>query len=219
MIKNDLLPNDSNFLSYLRGLSIFVIVFGHVGGFWVFRPYSEFLHVFVPIFFFISGAVSFYSFNKTSSITKYYLKRLLGLLIPYYQFCILTFLGFFIINRQFPSFDVNNILELIQIRPSNAIMPFPVGQIWFLHTLFFIILISPLYFFLQKKKESILFFFIVIIVIFSGIQLFIEIDNSIFLLGNNLYKPLVHSIFYIFGIICFSTNRIRNLKFMVPFFI
>lgn len=41
---------DSRFLAILRSLSIFVIVFGHVGGFWLFRPWSEFLHVFVPIF-------------------------------------------------------------------------------------------------------------------------------------------------------------------------
>ncbi len=39
--------DDSLFLAYLRGISILVIVFGHVGGFWIFRPYSEFLNVFV----------------------------------------------------------------------------------------------------------------------------------------------------------------------------
>ena len=47
---------DSQFLAYLRSLSILVIVFGHIGLFWVYKPYSEFLHVFIPIFFFISGA-------------------------------------------------------------------------------------------------------------------------------------------------------------------
>lgn len=71
MIKRRLSHTDSTFLLYLRSLSIFIIVFGHVGGFWVFKPYSEFLQVFVPMFFFISGAVSFYSFNRSSNLTDY----------------------------------------------------------------------------------------------------------------------------------------------------
>ena len=179
-----LLQKDRDFLSYLKGLSIFVIVFGHVGGFWVFRPYSEFLHVFIPIFFFISGAVSFLSFNRTSGVKEYYLKRFSRLLIPYCLLCILCLVVFLIINRRFPLFDIVNILKWIQIRPTSDMTPFSIGQVWFLHTLFFVTLLSPIYFF-----------------------------------GNNLYKPIVHSSFYIFGIICFGTKRIRNLKFLIPFFI
>ena len=42
---------DSLLLKYSRGLSIFVIVFGHVGGFWFYDPYSRFLLVVNAVFF------------------------------------------------------------------------------------------------------------------------------------------------------------------------
>lgn len=98
-------------------------------------------------------------------------------------------------------------------------MPFPVGQVWFLHTLFIITLISPLYFIIQKKNEIMLFMIMATLIFLSGVQLFIDIDNLFYFKHNNLYKPLVHSSFYIFGIIAFSSNRMRSLKFTTIFFV
>jgi peptidoglycan/LPS O-acetylase OafA/YrhL len=219
MITKELLLNDSKFLASFRAISIFVIVFGHVGGFWVFRPYSEFLHVFVPIFFFLSGAVSFFSYNRTHRITEYYEKRFLGLLVPYYLLCILSLFVFVVINKQLPTPDMSYFLKCIQIRPSNAIMPFSFGQVWFLHTLFFITLMSPLYFFLQRINKYILPLIMTIIVMLSGVQLILDIDNYFIIAGNNLYRPLIHSSFYIFGIICFSSDRVNRLNFLAPFFV
>ena len=172
MDTNKLAATDSSFLAYLRGFSIFVIVFGHVGGFWFYRPYSEFLHVFVSIFFYISGAVSYYSFNRVKSVKTYYIKRFTGLLVPYYLMCILSLLVFFIVNQKLPAFSVDSVLKWIEIRPSNALMSFPLGQVWFLHTLFFIILASPLFFLLHAKtNRKVLFVIMCGIVMFSAVQL------------------------------------------------
>ncbi|MBU0701367.1 acyltransferase family protein [bacterium] len=101
---NWLQQQDSEFLAVLRSLSIFVIVFGHVGGFWFYPPWTGFLHVFVPIFFFISGAVSYNGFLKSPSIVQYLSKRIIGLLIPYYFICIVALFVFVIQNDKFPDF-------------------------------------------------------------------------------------------------------------------
>jgi len=205
---------DSDFLAYLRSFSIFVIVFGHVGGFWVFRPYSELLHVFVPIFFFISGAVSLNSYNKSSNLIDYYLKRLAGLMIPYYLLCFLILFIYFQINSHLPTFNILNILRWIQINPPPTTMSFLVGQVWFLYTLFIIILASPLYFLIIQQNRIILVILMVVLVILSGMQLVFNINKFFNFIGNNLFLPLVHSSFYIFGILWISSNQIRNLKLM-----
>ena len=217
MAMNHLSQNDSEYLSYLRSLSIFVIVFGHVGGFWFYRPYTEFLHVFIPVFFFISGAVGLLSFNRSSSIKGYYYKRIIGLLIPYYLLCLISLIVFVCTCKQLPEFDIGNLLKWIEIRPSPDIMPFPIGQVWFLHTLFFIVLVSPVYFYIQDKYRLALPFIVVAIVGCSGIQLFIDI-GFINIMGNNLYRPLVHSGFYIFGFMVFSSTRLQTKTFLISLF-
>ena len=206
---------DSSFLAYLRSLAIFVIVFGHVGGFWAFRPYSEFLHVFISMFFFISGAVSYYSFRRLPHVRSYYAKRIVGLLVPYYLLCILSLLVYCIINHKFPCLDIGNVLRWIQIRPSNAIMPFPVGQVWFLHTFFFVIIASPVYFVLAEKNNVFLPLIIVIIIVISYTQLQYDLAKSLYFFGNNLYKPLVFSGFFVFGVIAFTSTRLRDSRFVV----
>lgn len=205
--------NDSIFISYLRGLSIFIIVFGHVGGFWFYRPYSEFLHVFVPIFFFISGAVSFYSYNKVRNTKSYFIKRITGLIIPYYLTCVLALVVFLIINQELPVYNIDKILKWIMIKPSNDLMPFPLGQIWFIHTLFFIILLSPLFFMLHDKLNGVVLLAIMYgLLCFSGVQLFFDVDNYFQCILGNLYKPVIHSFFFIFGIFVFSKKWLRSKR-------
>lgn len=208
--------DDSGFIAYLRSLSICAIVFGHVGGFWVFRPYSEFLHVFVPVFFFLSGAVSCYSYERSPSVAQYYIKRLTGLLVPYYLLCLLQLVLFVCENGHMPSYNFENILLWLQLRPVNDIMVFPVGQVWFLHTLLVITIISPLYFYLRKAFVNKLMILMCAIILFSSIQLFWDVEKYFYLLGNNLYKPLIHSSFFIFGMIYFAFLR-DNTKFLLIF--
>ncbi len=61
---------DSLFLAYVRGAAIITIVFLHLGG-WVFRPYSHFALVVVPMFFFVSGATCYYSFLRSADVKNY----------------------------------------------------------------------------------------------------------------------------------------------------
>jgi peptidoglycan/LPS O-acetylase OafA/YrhL len=211
--------NDRNFLSYLRGLSIFVIVFGHVGGFWAYRPYSEFLHVFVPIFFFLSGAVSYFSYKKTKRVQDYLKKRFFSLLIPYYMVCVLSLAVYTYTHKQLPDLNLLNLVKWIQIRPSNDIMPFPLGQVWFLNTLFFITLVSPILFIIKDKNKYVLPFIIGFILILSGTELFFKVNTHITFFNNNLYKPIIHSSFYMFGILYFTGEIYKKLNFIILFLI
>ncbi len=198
---------DSEFLAYLRGFSIFIIVFGHVGGFWFYNPFSQFLTVFVPVFFFISGAVSFNSFKRNDNLLEYYQKRLSGLLIPYYFFCFLCLITFLLVQRHWPHFNSHDLVSWLQITPPEKKSPFPIGQVWFLHTLFYISLISPLFFFLYKKNITLLYTYVSFALILAAYQTANDIHWRFYIFDNNMYKPIIHSIFFIFGFLYFSLDR------------
>ena len=195
---------NKEFITYLRALSIFIIVFGHVGGFWFFEPYCELLYVFVPIFFFLSGAVSYHSFNRFPTIRAYYCKRLIRLLVPYYLLCLLSIFIYVFIERQFPSFSFNHLLMWVQIRPLMTSMPFPIGQVWFLHTLFFITIASPIFFLLENKSSQYLIIYVIVLLGVSTVQFFSDIYQCVDFFGNNLFKPFIHSFFYILGVKIYS---------------
>lgn len=62
---NTLDPINSDIFKYYRGLSIIIIVFGHVGGFWFYEPYSRFLLVFNSVFFlFLVGYQYIHTINS-----------------------------------------------------------------------------------------------------------------------------------------------------------
>ncbi len=78
----------------------------------------------------------------------------INLMVPYYLLCILSLIVFIITQGHLPSPNFGNILCWLQIRPTQ--MPFPIGQVWFLNTLFIIFLFSPLYFRLYKGNKYLL---------------------------------------------------------------
>ncbi|WP_456432061.1 acyltransferase family protein, partial [Thermosulfuriphilus sp.] len=178
----DLSRQDSEFLRYLRGLAIFIVVFGHVGGFWFYRPYSGFLLVSVPIFFMISGAVSYPSYRRSGPLSFYLAKRTISLLIPYYLLCLLC-LGFYLLQEgRLPSFSAERLIRWLLIRPSKEMMPFPIGQIWFLYVLLIISFLSPLYFFLWKRFPRVLGLICLLFLMLSLLQHFSDISQNFHLL-------------------------------------
>lgn len=213
MTNNWLTKDDSEFLAVLRSLSIFVIVFGHVGGFWFYPPWTEFLHVFVPVFFFLSGAVSYNAFLKSANSSEYLKKRTTGLLVPYYCICLFA-LAIFVLQKQaFPDFNLSNLVKWITMLPSRDISPFPLGQVWFLHTLFIISLVSPILFTLYEKNKYFLVFIIIFSVTMSTIQINHNIADHFIIYGHHLFKPIVHTIFYSLGFMVIDTPSLRSRNF------
>lgn len=208
--KDWLQPHDSEFLAVLRAVSIVVIVFGHVGGFWIYPPWSELLQVFVPIFFFISGAVSYSSYLKSTSTVSYVTRRIVGILIPYYGVCFLALLVYVASHTEFPPFSLSNLIKWMAIIPSNAIMPFPLGQVWFLHTLLVLFLVSPVLFFLHQKHSVAFALLLCCSVIASATQLIQNIGPLFIVAGNDLFKPLVHGIFFCVGFLVLDSPKWRS---------
>jgi len=206
--------DDSRFLAYSRGMAILVIVFGHVGGFWFLPPYSEFLYVFVPVFFFLSGAVSYFSYLRSKTTAEYLRKRLIGLLVPYYLLCILSLTVYVGVRATLPALSLGKVVSWLSIRPTGDITGFPMSQVWFLHTLFVISGISPAYFWLYHRKPWFLLSLMFLSIALSGIQIVTRIDNYFFLAGNNLYTPIVHSFFYILGFAYFSSSSLRSKRLL-----
>jgi len=141
---SQLSKDDQDFLKNLRAVAIFVIVFGHVGGFWFFQPYSSFLLTIIPVFFFISGSVSFFSYERNPVYTSYLIKRLIGLLTPYYFVCILVILFCYVEGLKLP-IDPLIVIKWITVTPT-ADGPTYLGQVWFLRVLIMITFIAPLLF-------------------------------------------------------------------------
>ncbi len=191
---------DSEFLAMVRAVSIGVIVLGHVGGFWFFRPYSEFLHVVVPVFFFISGVFAYASYSKSSSATTYYGKRIPQLLIPYYMLCVLSLLVYVVQHDAFPNILQRELIHWLDMTPSNDIMPFPIGQVWFLHTLTIITFISPLYFVLFKISRLLFLIILFVLIFISGMEDALNIIDMFNINIKYVYLPLIHSVFYMLGI-------------------
>ncbi len=186
---------DSRYLRYLRGLAIIGVVLVHLGG-WIWPPYSSFLVVVVPLFFFVSGAVSYPSYYRSATIRQYLFKRITSLLVPYYLASILCILVLAFRQQAFPAMSANEVLAWLTIRPPVDLQGFPFGQTWFLHTLAVIIVASPLYFtVIAHRNQAGLFLLLAVPLIVSAVELVYDIRGVLVLGGHSLYKPAIHSFF------------------------
>lgn len=133
---------DFNYLNILRGASILRVMLVHLGLSWFYPPYSQYVGIFFPVLFFVSGAVSYNSFSRSGSIVLHLRKRLIDTLLPYYIFmCIVFILGFFSEGHLYLASN-EEILKWIFISPTLSEIDFPLGQIWFIKTLLIMHLIS-----------------------------------------------------------------------------
>ncbi|WP_165419278.1 acyltransferase family protein [Corallincola spongiicola] len=186
------------FLNRLRGMSILRVVLSHLGLSWLYTPYSQVISVFLPILFFVSGAISIYIYSRSRNTYVYFFHRLTSQLLPVYIIVLLSFLFIYILSGGL-SFDIGSIARWLQLIPKSSDMPFPLGQVWFIHTLILISLFSTVIFYISKCYVKILPLTVVITFIFSYVQLFYPLGDLFSIYGHNIYKPIVHSSFFFFG--------------------
>jgi peptidoglycan/LPS O-acetylase OafA/YrhL len=190
--------DDSSFLKHLRALSIFVIVFGHVGGFWVFTPYSQYLLTFNAVFFFIGGAVAPSTFSKSSSIKPYLFNRVITLYVPYLILCFIALMYFFFEQHRLPHFSLTGFLGWLTMYPSNQYMPFPLGQLWFLQAFLIVSLVSPFLLRIQRNKMVKYFYLIFILLVSLLIFLNKKLVGALFF-NERIYFPIFYSYMYFLG--------------------
>lgn len=216
MQRLNLSPQDSLFSAHMRGLAILVIVVGHVGAFWIYRPWSEFLHVVVPALFFLSGAVSYYSFKRSGDVMAYYRRRLLSLAVPYWTFCLVLVLPTFIaLNGRLPEFSAQAFLKWLTLTPSNSFSPFEIGQIWFFHALLVVLLLSPALFLIYERNRALFTTLLLTITALAGMEMIGDVHRLFYLADNNLYTPLIHAVFFALGFVCFDAARLRGIGLLL----
>lgn len=197
---------DSEFLKHVRGTAIFMVVLSHIGAMWMWLPYSSFISTLAPIFFFASGAGNFYSHSASKRTHQYYYRRLVGLFVPYYLFCIAALLFFVVQQGRLPGFDLASAVSWLIIKPSNRITPFPVAQLWFLRTLVIVVFVSPLLFFSLKKGRTASMLGAALVLVVSAFQTRGLESPLIRLIGLDFYRALFYSVFFVAGAAYYSNK-------------
>jgi len=216
---------DSQFLAHLRALSIFVIVFGHVGGFWIFGPSSKFLLVFLAFFFFISGVVSFVSLERYPSLPKWIFRRFLSLYVPYLLFCLVPLGVYIFLYRSLPHFSLKSFFDWLKMYPASSYKIYPLGHLWFLQTLMIItVLFAPLMFSFFKRFYFAPWLCFGALTFLATLKFLGLIVRDFSLCGISFYKPIVYSFFYVlawfflFDRSTFCGARFLLLNFLLFFF-
>jgi len=200
---------DRRYLDTLRGISITRVVLVHLGLSWFLTPYSEFIHVLLPILFFVSGGVLFHSFSRAKSISDFMLKRIVSVYVPYLLIVVSAFSVLWAFEGSIPDIDFGNIFQWLTLNAVhvNSTMPFPLNQVWYLHSLIMIIIISPLFF---KIGLTNIYYFLIpigISILISVLQLFYDIGHNMYLYGHNIYQPIVNMGFFFFGAMVYMNRR------------
>lgn len=132
-------------IDILRGIAIFLVVFGHVTHVPFMRQYIWGFHI--PLFFFISGLL--FQKEKFENFTVFLKSRLKSLVIPYVIFYLVTLVYWILIERHSRGADVpiySQLLGLVYGTYDMRYMMFN-GALWFLPCLFSM---EILYWFVSK---------------------------------------------------------------------
>lgn len=173
----------------------------HLGLSWFYSPYSYFTISFVSLFFFISGGVSFFSYQKSDSSIKYFIKRFLSLSIPFYLIGIISVFIMLIFYRNIQSVSALDIINWITFYTNKSNSPYSIGQSWYLQTLFFITIFSIPLFKLSKNSAIYIIIGLVVSLAISSIQFFIPIFKLFIFGGHNIFQGLSNLNIYLFGAI------------------
>lgn len=191
--------DDRVYIDRLRGLSILRVVLVHLGLSWFFTPYSQFVLVFLPVLFFVSGAVSFPVYLRAQNVMHYGVKRLISVAFPYYLIIGIILIVYFVFYSPGYALVGEPLLRWILISPTSDFMPFPLGQVWFLRVLLVIILLSiPLYS-VGRHFPSALLLPVGLSLVLSFTQSYKEIHGLFYVDFFNSYQPLVNAGFFFFG--------------------
>lgn len=209
MILSEKRKKNFQWVDWLRGLGIFLVVWGHIS---YVNPMNEYrigavIYSFhMPLLFFVSAFGTGYG-RKYDTDTKYYLKKIVGQGIPYFIFSILYILMNATLNKYVAT---NTVVEYGDI----LTLPVrPVAQYWFLWALLIYSTITPLvisrYKYEWQEKISVLLSLIIAIVILTTTEL-----NSVY------YKVLAMWSVYILGFVVGknwkqSENSRRGIKYIL----
>ena len=157
-------------IDILRGIAIFLVVFGHVTHLPEIRIYIWGFHI--PIFFFISGLL--FRREKFEKFTDFLKSRLKNIVLPYVIFYLATLVYWILIERHSRGADVPVGSQLIGLVYGTYDMRYMMfnGALWFIPCLFSM---EMLYWFVSKCSKRI--YLIGVLICFYIIGLVLK-DNT-----------------------------------------
>ena len=150
-----LTEDKEHYIDIMRGLSILRVMLVHLGLSWFYPPYSQYIGIFLPVLFFVSGAVSYYSFTRARTTAEYLLKRVVLIIVPFYVFAAFVFfITAIIYPEKLP--ELSSLPSWLVVWPNFGRIFFPLNQIWYINSLIFIIFLSAPIFAISKSKKWVL---------------------------------------------------------------
>lgn len=134
-------------IDVLRGLTIILVVFGHITRTMWLNSYIWSFHI--PVFFILSGFL--YNPERFSSIKSFIIKKLKGLVVPYFFFGGITYLYWLLVESRFRGSDLNaweQLFGLFYGTRYDHFLDFN-GPLWFIPCLF---TMSVFYFFIDRIR-------------------------------------------------------------------
>jgi len=193
-------------INIIKGIGILLVLIGHFNPTVSFSNEGyDFLHRVIysfhmPLFMLVSGFL--YSFNKKEpfSYSRFVKRKAFRLIIPYFSWCMLIlifkFAGAIVVKLQYPI--QNDFLYRIFVCPLGGYATF----LWFIYTLFLILLIYPL---LEKWMNSV----VLTLICFAIFFIPLPVQFSLNLVGYYLLffhiGSILHKHGFIFKIQKFTT--------------
>lgn len=203
---------DSQYIYRLKGIAILTVVFGHLGLGWIFPPYCSYINLVVPLFFFCSGYLLPFMISKKGNTLSFWSKRIWNLIIPFYTIYFTALIISALLNEDFSQLNAPHFVRILILAPLQNETPYPLGQIWFLRVLLFVIFVSPLVMFIRDKIGNLAFTIpIFLALILSAVQNVAKVHGHFYYVGHSLYQEIVYGSFYFFGTIlaCVDWRKIR----------
>lgn len=133
------------YIDTLKFLGMFAIYLGHFGAF-AGRAYGFVFTYHVPLFFFASGCIE--SVSKEYKFTDYLLKKIKGILVPYFLFSVCSVI-LKLVSSKFVFREMLSYLKVIMLGCVRN--SFFAGAFWFLTCLF---VIEIAFYFIKKLKKK-----------------------------------------------------------------
>ena len=188
-----------------KGLGMLLVVFAHVN-------YSEPIHTIIysfhmPLFFVISGML--FNSSKYTSFRNFFVKRIKGLLIPYFVFAFsllfLSILLMIVLKQSFSIWELlNSIKSVFLDRTYEDLRGVNNVALWFLPCLF---VLECLYFWVNRVKHPLILFGIIVGIVslgwilgrFSWARIPWNLRSAMFSIGfyavgNRVFRPLIKKI-------------------------
>ncbi len=193
----------------IRVVAIFLVVYIHTPSNFHISPNLTLLSV--PLFFMLSGALLL---NKEESISKFFIKRVVKILIPW-VFWTIIYVTYFEVNR-----DVNHLLTISSIL--RDFIRTMLSFFWFLPIIFNLYLITPFFRILLKHSQikNVLYLIVLWFITLSLLPLIV--NSRLFPRWEEsfVYSTIQYSGYYLLGSVLLKIPRISfNPIFLAFLFI